>query len=65
MITHRIITVALLAALAPLALTTPVAAGAPADDVARHSEFRPGTRPCFLVRIPWNVALDGQPPRCG
>jgi hypothetical protein len=67
MFTHRIITTiaaTLLSALAPVVLPTPVAAAPPAG-VVRPAEFSLGTRPCFLVRTPWNVALDGQPPLCG
>ena len=24
-----------------------------------------GDRPCFAVRVPWNVAVDGPAPTCG
>ena len=37
-----------------LALLAPGAAAEGQDD-----------RPCFAVRVPWNVALDGPAPTCG
>ena len=68
---NRTLTAAVLTSLmTAVALSTSPATAAPIPDPDPISDVAPpqtgfGHRPCFLERTPWNVALDGPPPRCG
>lgn len=74
----RRLTLAAVSTLAIVELTAPVGAAlVPAPDSATAPASESGTdsatksvtgssdRPCFMVRMPWNDALDLPQPRCG